>query len=71
MGALRVRAKRSPSRGVSHQAVFVSRRELGVDARYRVPEPSTFELLELMRAGLAREVAVAREALDEGRGPAR
>jgi DNA-binding transcriptional ArsR family regulator len=50
--------------GVLHQAGFVSRRKLGVYARYRVPDPSTFELMELMRAGLAREVAVAREALD-------
>jgi DNA-binding transcriptional ArsR family regulator len=53
--------------GVLHQAGFVSRRKLGVYARYRVPEPSTFELLELMRAGLAREVAVAREALEDER----
>jgi DNA-binding transcriptional ArsR family regulator len=52
---------------VLHQAGFVRRRKLGVYAHYRVPDRSTFELLELMRAGLAREVAVAREALDDER----
>ena len=49
---------------VLHQAGLVKRRKLGVYAHYSVADASVFQLLDLMRASLAGEMAVARDALD-------
>jgi hypothetical protein len=54
---------------VLNQACFVKRRKLGVYARYSVSDPSTFDILALMQASLAGEMALARRALEGSSGP--
>ena len=48
---------------VLHQAGLVKRRKLGVYAHYSVADTSVFQLLDMMRACLAGEMAQARQAL--------
>jgi DNA-binding transcriptional ArsR family regulator len=54
---------------VLNQAGFVRRRKLGVYAHYSVSDPSTFDILALMQASLAGEMALARRALEAASGP--
>lgn len=52
--------------GVLHQHRLVARRKEGLNVHYRISDPTTFDLCDLVCASLERDLEASREALAGG-----